>query len=221
MIRAALLAAALIAASGCGQRALVEHDGLRFDERRERLSEIPSWQMRGRIAVDTGERAFQASFRWEQDGDVSTLVVRAGPFGAGAVEVTGSPEEMIVTARGERHVLEDPETDLSALLGWWMPVESLRAWLLGLPDAAYEAETRIGPTDVLVALDQRLWRLDYDGYQLAEGLLVPRRIDMTYDELGVRLTVDDWTIRSLNSTASEQHNTALGAALGRWGVAKR
>lgn len=220
MSRIALLVAVLLAAAGCGQRALVEHDGLTFDERRARLTAISSWEMRGRIAVDTGDRGFPATFRWRQDGDISTLLIR-GPLGAGAVEVTGSPDEMIVTARGERHVLEDPETELSALLGWWVPVESLRAWLLGLPDPAYPAESRFGRADVLTGLDQRLWRLDYAAYQLAEGLLVPRRIEMTHDRLDVRLTVDDWTVRSLNSTASQQHNTALGAADGHWGVAKR
>src|SRR5690606_24981368 len=128
--------------------------------------------------------------------------------GAGAVEVTGSPERMVVTTRGEQHVLEDPEADLSAVLGWWVPVESLRAWLLGMPDPAYAADTRIGRTDVVRALEQRLWRLDYESYQLAEGLLVPRRIDMSHDELEVRIRVDDWNIRSLNLAASEQHNTA-------------
>src|SRR5690606_1192441 len=220
MIRFALLVAALLSTTGCGPRALVEHDGLGFDERRARLTAIPAWEMRGRIAVDTGERGFPATFRWRQEGERSTLVIR-GPFGAGAVEVTGSPERMIVRARGEQQVLEDPETDLSALLGWWVPVESLRAWLLGVPDPAYEARTRIGRANVLTELEQRLWRLDYEGYQLAEGLLVPRRIDMSYDELAVRLRVDDWATRPLNSTASEQHNTALGAAHGRWGVAKR
>ncbi len=220
MIRAALLAVALVAAAGCGGRALVEHDGLDFDERQARLAAIESWEMRGRIAVETGERGFPATFRWRQEGDVSTLVIR-GPFGAGAVEVTGSPERMVVTARGEQHVLENPEEELSALLGWWVPVESLRTWLLGLPDPAYEAHAKIGRANVLTALEQRLWRLDYARYQLAEGLLVPRRIEMSHDKLEVRLQVDGWTVRSLNSAASEQHNTALGAAEGRWGVAKR
>ena len=219
MMRAVLVAAALVATAGC-QRALVEHDGLDFETRRARLAAIDAWEMRGRIAVETGERGYPAAFRWRQEGDVSTLVIR-GPFGAGAVEVTGSPERMVVTARGEQHVLENPEEDLSALLGWWVPVESLRTWLLGLPDPAYEADATIGRANVLTALEQRLWRLDYASYQLAEGLLVPRRIEMSHDELEVRLQVDGWRVDSLNSTASEQHNTALGAAEGRWGVAKR
>jgi outer membrane lipoprotein LolB len=220
MIRAAMVAAAALLAAGCAPQPTAEHDGLRFDERRTRLEAIPAWSMRGRLAVDTGERAFQARFSWFQDDDISTLLVR-GLLGAGGIEVTGSPREMIVTARGERRVLEDPEIDLSELLGWWMPVDSLRAWLLGLPDPSHAAETRIGPGDALIRLDQRLWHLDYAAYQLLDGVLVPRRIDMSHGELAVRLTVDDWTAGSLNSMASQQHNTALEAIHGHWGVAKR
>ncbi|HEX7079504.1 MAG TPA: lipoprotein insertase outer membrane protein LolB [Gammaproteobacteria bacterium] len=189
MIRgaSALAAAALLA--GCGGQMRVEHDGLTFAERESRLHALDAWEMRGRLAIDTGEDAYQAGFSWLQQGPVSTLSIR-GPFGGGILEVSGSPDEMTITSRGERRVLDDPERDLSALLGWWMPVESLRAWLLGLPDPAFPSEPRIGPADVLRALDQRRWHLEYEAYQLVDGVLVPRRIDLAHDTLEVRLTVD-------------------------------
>src|SRR5690606_23765308 len=110
VMRAALVAAVLLAAA-CVPRLEIEHDGLGFDERRARLAAIPSWRMQGRLAIDTGERAAQGRFSWIQDGDVSTLLVR-GPLGGGVLEVTGTAGEMIVTARGERRVLTDPEADL-------------------------------------------------------------------------------------------------------------
>src|SRR5690606_7718244 len=125
MIRALLIAAALLLAA-CEPRLTLEHDGLGFDERRERLAAVSSWRMQGRLAIDTGERAAPGRFSWLHDDEVSTLLVR-GPLGGGVLEVTRSPDGMTVTARGERRELADPETDLSALLGWWMPVESLDA----------------------------------------------------------------------------------------------
>lgn len=219
MRRAALVVAALLAAA-CAPRPELEHDGLRFEERQARLATISSWTMQGRLAVDTGERAVQGRFNWIQDDEVSTLLVR-GPLGGGAFEITGSANGMVVTTRGERHELEDPEIELSALLGWWMPVESLDAWLLGLPDPRFPAQTRFGPTGTLARLDQRRWRVDYEAYQLIAGILVPRRLRMTHGELDVRVTIDLWSSRSLNSTALEQHNTALEAIDHRWGVAKR
>lgn len=219
MMRAALIAAVLLAAA-CAPRPEIEHDGLRFEERQAQLSTISSWRMQGRLAIDTGERAAQGRFNWVQDDDLSTLLVR-GPLGGGAFEITGGADGMVVTTRGERHELEDPEIELSALLGWWMPVESLDTWLLGLPDPRYPAQTRLGRAETLAQLEQRRWRVDYEGYQLIAGILIPRRLRMTHGTLDVRVTIDVWSGRSLNSTPLEPHNTALKAIDHSWGVAKR
>jgi outer membrane lipoprotein LolB len=176
----------------------VGSDGLSFEQRRARLESVAAWEMRGRLAVATAERGFQGSFRWEQSGDALDLAIR-GPIGAGAMQVAGTPNGLTVTSRGDTRVLEDPETQLSELMGWWLPVGSLHAWLLGLPDPQYEARTEPGVDGTLAALEQRLWRVAYESYQLAgasaadpDAVLVPRRIDLEHGELRLRLTIDDW-----------------------------
>lgn len=184
------LLGAVIALAGCGTLPVAD-DGLRYDERRARLESLSGWEMRGRLAVDTGERAFQGRFQWRQDEDRLQLSVR-GPFGAGSFEVAGSPQAMTLRARGESWTLVDPETELSDLVGWWVPVASLNAWLLGLPDGLFDARPQFDRDGRLVALEQRLWRLEYGGYELVEGLLVPGSIDMSHDALRLSLTVDDW-----------------------------
>jgi len=172
-------------------------DGLSYDDRRGELTAVDRWEMRGRLAVDTGERGFQGSFTWRQDRDTLELAVR-GPLGAGVLQVIGEPSAMTVTARGETRTLTDPEAQLSTLLGWWLPVGSLHAWLLGLPDSGFRASTELGTDGTLAAIEQRLWRVAYPTYQLAPlegiagGVLVPRRIDLAHGDLELRLTVDDW-----------------------------
>lgn len=169
----------------------VADDGRGYDERRELLESLSGWEMRGRLAVDTGERAFQGRFAWRQDHDQLALSVR-GPFGAGSFEIAGSPEAMTLRARGESWTLVDPETELSDLVGWWVPVGSLGAWLIGVPDRLFDARPQFDPDGQLVALEQRLWRLDYGAYQLSEGVLVPRSIQLSHDALRLSLTVDAW-----------------------------
>lgn len=172
-------------------------DGFSYEERRSALDSIATWEIRGRLAVDTGDRGFQGSFNWRQDDDVLDLAVR-GPLGAGVLQVTGTATSLMYTARGETRTLTDPETELSALLGWWLPVGSLHSWLLGLPDQSFRADTEVGIDGTLAAFEQRLWRVAYPTYQLAplagtaNGLLVPRRIDLAHGELKLRLTIDDW-----------------------------
>ena len=185
-----LFAAAL--AAGC--RTLpVADDGLAFETRRAELLAAGSWSLRGRLAVETEDsRGFSGSFSWLQRGERSTLTVR-GPLGGGVLEVDGTPQEMRLTVRGEEHVLQDPEIDLSTQVGWWIPVESLGEWLRGLPDARFPAVAdHRGPAGAITALEQRGWRVDYLEYRLADGLLLPRRLTLAHEGLELRLSVDDF-----------------------------
>lgn len=177
--------------TACARLPTTETDGLGYAERRARLTAIERWDMRGRLAIDTGERSFQARFFWHQDEATLTLTVR-GLLGAGSFEISGTPAALTVRSRGETRLLTQPELELSQMFGWWLPVTSLPDWLVGLPDDAFPATPTIA-RGALVSLDQRLWRLDYDEYQLSEaGLLVPRRVSLRHAPLELILTVDDW-----------------------------
>ena len=176
-------------------------DGRDLAQRRETLASVASWEMRGRLVVDTGERAVQGRFNWRQDDDALELTVR-GLLGAGSLQVAGRADALTVTARGETRTLTDPEAELSELVGWWLPIASLPHWLLGFPDPGFRAATEPGADGTLSALDQRLWQVAYPTYQLgtvagnADTVLVPRRIDLTHGELALRLTIDDWQAAS-------------------------
>jgi outer membrane lipoprotein LolB len=195
--RAACAVLAAAALSGCATLP-TGTDGLSLAQRRETLQSVGDWEMRGRLTVDTGERGFQGSFNWRQQNDALELVVR-GPLRNGVLQVAGEPDELTVTARGETRTLTDPEAELSEIVGWWLPVASLPDWLLGFPDGEYRAVTQPGADGTLASLEQRLWRVDYPEYGLAatnggagSPVLVPRRIDLTYGTLTLKLTVDDW-----------------------------
>jgi outer membrane lipoprotein LolB len=190
----ALIAAAALAACA---RLPVGTDGRSLAERREALDSVASWELRGRLTIDTGERAVQGRFNWQQDDDALALVVR-NALGAGILRVTGRPDALTVTARGETRTLTDPETELSELVGWWLPVASLPYWLLGLPDGDFRAVTQERADGTLASLEQRLWRVEYPEYGLAaidgaaSQVLVPRRIDMKHEALTLKLSIDDW-----------------------------
>lgn len=190
MNRSLVVLGAAVLVSACTHLPPVS-DGLGFSERQARLAAIDTWEMRGRLAIDTGERAFQARFSWYQDADAIALNVR-GLLGAGSFEIAGPPRALTVRSRGESRLLTDPEFELSQMFGWWLPVTSLSAWLVGLPDPLYPAVPVIASEGTLTRLEQRLWNIDVDEYQLSAGVLVPRRMTLTHDTLELVLTVDGW-----------------------------
>jgi outer membrane lipoprotein LolB len=192
-------------------------DGRSLDQRRDTLQSVRTWEMRGRLTVDTGDRAVQGRFNWSQDGDALDLTVR-NPLGAGILRVMGQPDALTVTARGETRTLTDPEAELSELIGWWLPVASLPQWLLGFPDRDFRAVTEPGSDGTLASLEQRLWRVDYLAYGLAAigatggEVLVPRRIDLTHGALTLKLTIDDWQ-PAATATAMDGGSAANAGAI--------
>ena len=196
-LRAAACAAAVMASLSACATLPAGTDGRTLAQRQQALEAVADWDMRGRLTVDTGDRGFQGSFNWRQQDDALELIVR-GPLRNGVLEVEGRPDALTVTARGETRTLTDPETELSELIGWWLPVTSLPHWLLGLPDGGFQAVTQSGPEGTLASLEQRLWRVDYPAYGLAaidgagSEILVPSRIDMRHGTLTLTLTIDDW-----------------------------
>jgi outer membrane lipoprotein LolB len=194
--RAACAAAAMALLGACTTLP-TGTDGRNLEQRRAAFEAVDAWSMRGRLTVDTGDRGFQGSFNWRQRDDTLELIVR-GPLRNGVLQVEGQPASLTVTARGETRTLTDPESELSELIGWWLPVASLPHWLLGLPDDEFRAVTVPGTDGTLASLEQRLWRVDYPEYRLAtiDGtggeVVVPRRVDLTHGTLTLKLTIDEW-----------------------------
>jgi outer membrane lipoprotein LolB len=188
----ALALAAAVAVTACVPSALVD-DGLTYAQRRARLEAMTAWEADGRLAIDTGERAFMGRFRWRQTGRTLLLAVRVGPFGAGSLRVEGALDDLRVTARGETWRLTDAETQLSELVGWWVPVGSLPSWLRGLPDPSYPAQPGFGRYGTLTSLEQRRWQLSFTDYEPESGVLLPTSIAMTSGRLDIRLRIDSYT----------------------------
>ncbi|MGD8339481.1 MAG: lipoprotein insertase outer membrane protein LolB [Gammaproteobacteria bacterium] len=192
--RSALVALALMLAA-CAHTVVAVDDGLDFGQRQTELGNISAWDVSGRIAVDTGERGYQARFFWQQRGERLELLVR-GLLGARSFRVAGTDSSLTVESRGETETLSDPERQLSEMLGWWLPVTSVEHWLLGRPDPDFAEQSVRGAGDTLARLDQREWQIHYDEYQIAEGRLVPRRITLTDAPLELRLAITDWRSES-------------------------
>ena len=182
---APLVGAALLL-GGCAHDAALD-DNLTYAERQDRLSAIGDWDLSGQLIVDTGERRDRVRVAWEQRAERLRLTVRGTVIGAGTVRVEGDATGLVIEARGETRVLDDPEAELSNELGWQLPVMSLDSWLLGQPDRAYPSDVDRGPAGTVATLRQRDWTVDYEEYQLADGVLVPRVVALSHGSLSLRL----------------------------------
>lgn len=192
------LSLTLLVLSGCVQLARVSEPAA-ASLRQLELAELEDWELRGRLAFKdaTGEGG-QASLRWWQTGQVSRLRV-AGPFGAGAYELTVAPDEVrIRDGQGERSVAYAGQDALEQLLreqlGWDFPATAARYWVLGVADPAVTA-TAVRDTDGgLTSLEQHGWLITYQRFAEFDGVMLPVKLKMQSVRAELRMVVSKWTL---------------------------
>ena len=117
------------------------------------------WARRGRA----GAAGLAGDLNWRQTGSDSELHL-AGPLGVGALTIgvnagglslNGAPPSDAVVAQ-----LEDR-------LGFELPLDNLRYWLLGIPDPNTPFELTRNAQDRAAQLSQAGWNIEYDDYMPA------------------------------------------------------
>lgn len=185
---------AALAAACAGPRERPTEPGVEWSGRQAMLREIEEFRMEGRLALNTGRRGYSGTVSWEQNDDLLDFRFR-GPFGFGGFRIHGDAERLRVkTTAGDEFLLTDPEREMTERFGWSLPVRSMRYWILGVSDPELPATEQADEEGLLESMEQGGWQVVYDGYADAEGLLLPRRLDMERGEIRIRVMTDRWEI---------------------------
>lgn len=163
----------------------------RWLERKAALERIDRFSLQARVASN-GSLGMKGELRWQQNPDGSFDLRFAGPFGVGALSIAGNPTMVEVRSREGSQVTADPEGWLQRKLGWTLPIGGLRYWALGLPAPGSPATIELDAEGEIAALEQDGWRLEYDEYQPAGPVSLPRRFQMAKPEVTIKLVADRW-----------------------------
>lgn len=189
MHRAVLILAFGAVIGGCATRpSPVAGSHVSWEDRRSELERATRWQLDGRAAAALGEQGWQANLDWRQNGSESELHL-AGPLNIGAMSIKVTPDG--VSLNGAAPTGEVVE-QLQARLGFDLPLEDLRYWLLGIPSPAEPFDLTRNPEDRAQHLSQAGWDIDYDQYRPSGGDSLPGRMVLTRAGARVRVVVDRW-----------------------------
>jgi outer membrane lipoprotein LolB len=159
-----------------------------WDGRLGQLERAAAWQMEGRAAAALGQQGWQASLNWRQDGSSSDLHL-AGPLGVGATEIKVTPTGLSLNGAPPSAAVV---TQLEDKLGFDLPLDTLRYWLLGIPDPGIPFDLTRNGRDRALRLSQAGWTIDYDEYMPSNGDLLPKRLVLSRPTARVRIAVDHW-----------------------------
>jgi len=159
----------------------------------KKLAQLEAWNIDGRISLRLDEEAWHATLLWQQI-DQAYHIRLFGPFGAGAIQLDGSPQAVVLTQEGEQLHSQDPEQLLSQRLGWHVPIKGLRYWAVGQKIPNKSANVDLDQFGHLANLEQDGWKIRYRRYVTVDGYSLPSKIFMENKGLDIRIVIDRWKI---------------------------
>jgi outer membrane lipoprotein LolB len=167
-----------------------------WPEQRAALEKLDRYGLAGRVAVAASGQGFSANLRYAQKARAANLSLD-GPLGIGGLRVDLEGERIhIATSRGE--TLEGPEarTELERRLGFALPLQELRWWLLGIP-APGEVAINADTSGEIRDFTQNGWRVTINTRVPGLGFAMPQRL--TAQRIGsegegarLKLLVERW-----------------------------
>ncbi len=160
---------------------------------------LSDWQLSGRLNVRQQNTSDTANINWQQQADNFEIRL-SGTLGLGAVQVHGSPDEVIVEKAGdETVVLPDLQALTQNYFGYDFPAAQLIYWVRGVPAPAGLISTTLDPNLMLGTLVQadstgRRWELEYDRYRQVADVWLPGRIRVKSADLQLTFLVSDWLV---------------------------
>ena len=161
---------------------------------RSAITALTTWQATGRVAVRAAGGGFNASFEWQEAAGRGELGVR-GPFGAGAVRISRSDERILIESGGAPPVevqapFEALEPELVARIGFPLPLDPLRFWVLGVPAPGRPAD------GVGSEFRQDGWQVTVAEFIEVGGAPgpLPARLTLSRDATRIRVVVDRWRV---------------------------
>lgn len=155
------------------------------------LYDMAQWSLEGRMVLTEPNDSWSANINWEHAHEAEEIKL-SGPLGQGAVVIhlTG---DLVTVARGGGDVQSStqPEQFINQQVGVFVPVRSLRYWVVGLPkpDEAYD--------DFLGGFKQAGWVINYQQMQFVSGQSMPRKIIVMNDQVKLKIIIDQWVLNGI------------------------
>nr|VFJ53232.1 MAG: outer membrane lipoprotein LolB [Candidatus Kentron sp. DK]VFJ60310.1 MAG: outer membrane lipoprotein LolB [Candidatus Kentron sp. DK] len=190
--------AAAILLSGCSiiqELPWVGGEGSASGEQRKGIENVREWSATGRVAVNADNEAWNVRMHWEQEDENYRIRFNA-PIGSGAADITGGPDGVTLRTTDNRTFsAADPESLLFDAMGWRIPLDGLRYWILGRPDPDAPTTRQEVDTDGRIRqLEQSGWDIRYLGYRNVQGFDLPVWLMLENTRLSVRIRINMWTL---------------------------
>lgn len=204
----ALLVAMLAGCATVGDHPAAKDPQAAWHKRQAQLLPLKDWRIQGRVSARTTDDGWQASLRWTRN-DLRHEIDLWGPLGRGHVRLTqDSSGAELRDADNNSYWAKDGEQLLFQRTGWWLPLDGLNFWVLGLPAPTEPNTYTLDQWGRLKRLQQLGWAIDFLQYRREGNYELPSKLFIRRNNgsdthtaaqsdgppLEVRLAIERWTI---------------------------
>lgn len=184
----------------------VENPAATWRARQSALTPIVAWKIQGRLSVRTAKEGGQASLLWVRDGVQQRMDI-TGPLGRGHLRLTQNNDGAELRDADQKTWRADnAEQLLYRTTGWWVPLDGLNYWVLGLPMPHVPATEELDDQGRLKTLIQSGWEIQFIEYAQQDALDLPQKFfikrkiapteatEAAAQSIEVRFVVEHWTL---------------------------
>lgn len=195
----AALAPLLLAA--CAPQQLVRNQGdaaslAQQAAREQQLANADHWTLEGLIAVSNGKDGGSGTLTWIQNGDRYDVTVRYNPITGQSVHLTGGPDGAVLEGvKGGPLQGASAEALMRRAIGWDVPLDELRAWVLAVRAQGGDAELSFGDNKLPSLLQQDGWAVSYPVWDMTRQPPLPTKVFAENPPYKVRLAIKSWSLQ--------------------------
>jgi outer membrane lipoprotein LolB len=159
------------------------------------LAQRRHWTLQARLFVSDGKDGGTTNLTWTQDDDRYDFIVRY-PITGKTIRLHGGPEGAELegadggTVRGA-----SAEALMNKTLGWQVPLDNLRAWVLGARARGSAGNLSFAADGLPGKLEQDGWTVDYRDFDRASSPPLPSKVFATKPPYVVKLANVSWSFR--------------------------
>lgn len=154
----------------------------------------PVWAMEGRLGVHAGKNAWQANLNWEHDHEQDRLRI-SGPLSQGLISIIVQKDLIYVNeGDGKTELSRNPAELLRQRLGFYVPLESLRFWIMGAANPNLSNKDLGGDSTRIGGFDQEGWIVEVIQQERENGWSLPAKLKISRGEIQLKIVVDRWSV---------------------------
>jgi outer membrane lipoprotein LolB len=159
---------------------------------RAALEKFDRYALAGKVAVAANGQGFSAALRYEQQPRRADLALD-GPLGIGGMRIALEENRLGVTnSRGEALDGEAARAEIERRLGFALPLDELRWWLLGLPAPGQSDVDAAPDSGEIRGFVQNGWHVAINTRAPALGFSLPQRLTAERGGARLKLFVERW-----------------------------